>query len=1582
MKESFLISNIASIKHAVASSSSCTQEAVDALNLALNPPRPTNSSSTSAPEDWPGPKPISASRVLGNRRGRLKQEPEVIVIEVVDNGGARLQQGEVARLATEVVNSTLKSLTEAIKSSSGGGFRQKSNPPSHASSQSDNKKNGIAKPLQPRSRNRILTSTSDETCSRRSSFTTSSNAFSGIIALAECARIAFSALRRIDQLNKANKTTSSFQIESGMSALIGKLIALGLDDLASKELRILAKRLQMGSPISNTTQEQNRRKEVVAETNPSKQTLTNLYRIAQIPEDDRHLSLVIASQLHVTKLLALKKRKISIEAAYDHLDPSTSHSPLNLINKSISTDSPLSKDRAIRQLENLAQHILSLCPSQTVPEDDVKDTSMSVSAGACLRFQLLALRVRWKSWLLANHRVDMQKQVLDPYNKYIHNFLRATTSSSNSRYSSLKDATHFLSNLITLEYSLDTSQKLVYDLSCTDSFKLLADLACRDENPRDAESWSNQSILSMDTASPSQARRCTLLCHAAEIKIRCSLLENHIDGLDKKLDQANSALKSDLQGSSSELDELLISCASLRKHVSLVLLDSFKGQKHSVNLTSREHISCSNVLLSNVRLLVRYLGKAPGLGSANSSMGRYEQRLKLTERIAKPTVEAIISLAKLPLVETPEIWKALDEALQQSTQLCVSLGTSGLEEGTQKASLAVQISSAYWLQYLRLKANRAPTSELLNLLQKSIDLLKEQAPLEKEQGILHTKLEKLGALYEAQNKQSKATIAYSSALDTLISFKELRLAAQKAAVSPLSHILQGDGAIGAFKRVLTAYFNTCNDNSITVLDPSGKDWSLQEYGFILETQLTILADLAKTRPMLASIHAAIKRVSQSLLEVYTYSESPLRRLRVSVQILRCRQSIPTLFSSSSIDILSHEVFDTQIDADFNLKPYKDHWLAQRDSLLAIAEDGLNIDLLEAAFERWLRLCHHENGLSIHLEERIDDIPALAIQLSSIAEYLYMQGLEIQRVTVLQLMLSILQSQSMSMPSQYVTNVAALGDQLLRLGHSSQGGICLQKARKYLEDKTLCKVSSLNWHLSYANYLIEIGNVAKGEEYSEKAKELFHKMVEAGILSNRVSDRYNEACIAADLMHTLSKATFAQGKLAWALFYAKKAVRLSYRAWALLERRNGTKNCLQDQSAQSDSEVSTASLPVMSTKHESLKSILFWPIVPRLFRHLTRLSSLLGHEGSLTEARFYLDQAAKVAQAVQADSLLVTIKLLHAELDTSSGQNENAIAGLKAAKSMTSVNYPAHLNISIDLALARAYARIGDHENENLLLEAAQSILRDNTTIQITADRSSSPRPSDDLIQQMEHLRLDAQPKKQVGKAKRGTVIKQGRARLATKTVAEKVVSKPQSEREHLTFTKSRISVLRQRGASYSRQTDFERAADLLDQARALSLTYSDTLLHSLELACHLLRQGLSGLLADPVFSVLQDSTISCPSSVFSRSSGAQEAPKLQTLDTDQNNATKKTRGKAEPKPLAKKRALPRSHLTGFLSSCFDILSPLHSNAQRLSSSSTMHRLTDVLSKTLLMLSTANSTSPSISISSTFAAYAMGKLTRE
>jgi separase len=212
------------VKETVASTATCTAATVVALKGLLL---------TEIESTGPGSKQIARPSTKAKSVGASKKTPS-------DSRHQQLSAKEKIALATFVINSTLKSLTEAAKPA----------PPSTPCKRDENLQQSTGRralrrsmstplsPLQPRTLNRVATSPNVLANKKK---TSSASLSTGCLSTVECARVAFACLRSL----KTSIQDGDFdlQLENGTSALIGKLLALGLHEQALKEMRILKLRL-------------------------------------------------------------------------------------------------------------------------------------------------------------------------------------------------------------------------------------------------------------------------------------------------------------------------------------------------------------------------------------------------------------------------------------------------------------------------------------------------------------------------------------------------------------------------------------------------------------------------------------------------------------------------------------------------------------------------------------------------------------------------------------------------------------------------------------------------------------------------------------------------------------------------------------------------------------------------------------------------------------------------------------------------------------------------------------------------------------------------------------------------------------------------------------------------------------------------------------------------------------------------------------------------------------------------------------------------------------------------------------------
>lgn len=953
----------------------------------------------------------------------------------------KLSPLERFKLATEAVNVTLKGLTEILKTFQHGGS--------------------------PRQR-----------CARRSSSATSSGHDPGALALAECARTAFAELRRL----KPAKDMPYLQLETGMSALINKLVALGMDELAVKELRILTRRLSMQTSTPDTlSRPQKRGKPQQLEVIPSKQTLTDLLRVETIPTDPQMLSLIIASQIQIMKVISLKRRVPHIEAAIHYLQSSQSYSPINLLETMGMSPSPEIRKKAAKQLEALAQVLLSLCPTSAHADDELETGPRKFPAPqVVLQYQMLVTGVRFALWQLSNRRTDPKKELLDPFARYLRTFNRRSTLKTNDTYAATKSAVDSFYSLVVGDSSDASTQALEQWEGFAEIYGFLAELAQKSGQFSDAIRFMKISISILDQSGVSQARRCGTLCQSASIHLQTPAAAENVNVSQRlmALQEATNALKGTLQGDSADMDELLTRIGELRKCAISALLTAPKS------LEGILENPCSELVLLTSGFLSRYLGEAHGLTEGSKCMARFEKRLNLAIPHIRPTIEAIVSLSKLSATHGSKLWGKIESALDDCATLLTTFETQTAHIATlssNRQSPYVLISNAYWCHCLRQDKNRSRPADIQSYLQKSIDFISRRPLMEQNVGLLPIKLERLAGVYEASNDMRKARRVFAEALRAQIKAGSLHGAVGSAATKPWARILEEDVGAKAVARLLAGYLRISIKQQVEQSDIhfDNEQSAPEERGLLLEHQMAILTSSTRRQKPSATTKLGLQMISSALLDVYTKEQYPVRRLRVCVQLLGLHSAQPTALDSNVIHQAETASYSSELPpgADIGLVRFVPHLLACREAYTVISQRPQHSSDLQCFLDAWLGLVGSCKNWAA-FRDRVDDTSAWLTQLGAVAEYLHVQGFELQRVLLLRLVISILDLQSASPQATYVSYLVSYGLQLARLGYSGKAGAVFQKSRKLLDDSVMEPHISFEWHSAYAEYLILIGNIDK------------------------------------------------------------------------------------------------------------------------------------------------------------------------------------------------------------------------------------------------------------------------------------------------------------------------------------------------------------------------------------------------------------------------------------------------------------------------------------------------------------------------
>ncbi|KAI9724848.1 MAG: hypothetical protein M1812_000124 [Candelaria pacifica] len=1609
------------VKHAVSSIATSSSSTVTILNELLN-----SKAELLPKDDQPVPKAgptkpkPSTTRAKNTSALKSRGKTKVTVLELYDHDQPLLSPAEKEKLATEVVNTTLKALTEAIKAPPQL-RRQSSSKDVNQLPRTASARSGLSRsastpqpPLQPRSLNRISSSPMKPIALRRTSSSASIGPPPGLHAIAECARLAFAHLRSVQSGKAQAAGLPPLQLENGMSALIGRLITLGLEELAVRELRVLKNRVLLGVNRGLEGSGNDKRKGVrKQEPKSEKETLVGFLHFEDTIDTEAALELAIAIQMHTLKLIVSTKRASTIEAASEYLFLSSPSSPANLIMKLVSKSSSASK--VARQLEVFSKLILSLCPSILNLEDQLAtNRKISVTPETAFAMQALAFEVRLLWWKLHGHEANLEEEIFDPLARCFSAYVRRSTQGAREMYQTGVSA---LRKLKTRTDGADLNMlevpqtKQVANSAVQNIYKLLGSLGQDAGLIDEAISWTNERINLLQASGISDARYSAALCRVATQMLRKLCLRQEAEDVLRALSQALAGLEENTKGDSAGIDELLTETVGLRRAAIeyLTKIASVSVQKNTLESSSLRRTSTS-LVFACVHFLTRYLGTPPRPNAEVKAVMRYDQRKKVVASMSKATIDTILSLAKLLIAWDEVEWPTLDASLQDACTLALALdykaehGKPLVREAQADNYLPfVKISNIYWSYYLHLKqtSHLKNDSGILKCVRRSADAIMHRSRLEKEAGFLTIKLERLGGIYHSLHRVDEAKETLFQCISCYVEFGILRVAATAAATRGVREIWEGDGELSLCGRALSTWIRLAlkANSGVDSLDAMLRDGiqEADERGVLLEWQLVVTAELLTTASHPKTYGAVIRSLADTALRLYNIVDFPIRRARVVNYILHLESVHGTFFDSQTIGDLVEEGFRNQFDQseyDRGLQRFSVHFQATMSVALAFREACPPVETLERAIGAWSTILDGADTWASVID-RVDDVSLWTSQLQCILDFFSMKGLERLRIPVLTVLTRIYELQDPFNKNDLARTFSCLGLQYLRLGYSGKAGLSLSRARNYLHDVEVSNAHKTELHLAYAEYFLAIGNLEKCGESLATAGSLMKvdpDLSKHSGPSATLSGRIKMNRLLADATHVCSLLDFERGQPNEALAHAKRSVSLNQRAWAVLEHLAG-KQCkiVSAEARNSDLEELTDGMsalpstlhgappvppPIMTTTHESLKGPRFWSLIPSLYEGLCQLSRLYSHQGMFQEVNHYNEQARKIAISVHATNFISRSLATSGDISVRGGHVAKGESILREATS--SCMGLEECKGTADLHCSLGYLF---HIQSNWLdgiksFEKAEAILDRLTEKAYISALDRLPTSRDGLEERLSQLTLKDRSvpyKARSSKSIKAPFIKSRRlappkaAKVAVKSTIQMTEECPQ-------LLRLQREVLRQKALALILQQKVDLAASLLQEAESMPDTRQGLVQQRLIMAKQLLTRALEGLAADAVFCVLPESTISFPSvAVASKSRLSDRSPgKVMRLSPQRKSPAKVT----THRKVARPKTSVRDESIALLHEARETLLEVQSTAIQMCSISVVHKISNVLSSTIILLSAVSSSLSKVAVQAASVAFSM------
>ena len=1061
---------IESIKTDLRATTSCTDTTVNTLRDLL-----------SRKDDGPVQKENVGVKVPGALRRKADAAKAAASKDAPKPGPTVLAPREKYILATEVANLSLKTLADALK-------KQTSTPPPRSSkpAPSDSTTRKAARPptatqkaLKERSVSQTTNAANRTPASTRpsSAASSASGPDAGLVAIAECARAAFAYLGTAEAKKVVGKDGPELQLENGVLAFVGKLVALGLDSLAVKEIRLLKRRLESflghaeGKDTGAAVKKLGMQQDVAAE----KESLASLLHFKPIESTSPALPIVANLQTYTLRIIAKLKKAPTIEASWEHLQLSNESSPANLLQQLASTSTGALK--AARQLESLAQTILSLCPSISALDDGAP---LQPSPETVLRLQHLAFTVRKRWWGLAKHKSDEERELVEPFAKCLITYARRSKLSYTEKYDLSKSLSTELLGQQLLAPGASGSSALIT--------KTLCNLAQAAGLSDEALRWLSAPEVSAPSTSSAAKQACRLV-RIATVSLEAANKGENKPGLEEAITNALKALQGSLGGSSTDLDSLFMEANALRRAATRSLAAGLSARALSSEDISAQARAIS-MIAASVHFSARFIGRRSITDSESDPLQRHEDRINMAWKCTKSIVESVLTCCKRS-TNSPDLWSELDIILQDCCYLLRRLdeefenGTvTDPQAGEVVPSCLVKLSNAYWNTYLQLRKAAAIDPELLLVaMRRSIDLVSEGSETQQEAGHLAMKLERLGEALDNVHKAGESRKAFGQCIGYHI-YSNDKVLAESFAQHSLQALFEGNGTFSTLGRLFKALHRSFLVHGVKRASELAyyDDAYLQPdvRGAVLEWQLLLFfKTLSKNRQWNSNLNHSIKTLTDQLLESYSPERYPVRRLRVIALLLELMQDHPHIVSHNllPLDTSPGNIATVDFSDDEGLSKFKEHLSALCSFKLAMQQASPPTEILRQCFATWEFLAKSASSWAA-LTGCVGDVDSWIQNIRACIDCLNAKGEEYLALPVLHLLVTIFELENNTDASGLVCSLAALALQFLRLGYTGKAGLSLAKAEILISRQTVSTESKLRWHTAYAEYLFRTGNIDK------------------------------------------------------------------------------------------------------------------------------------------------------------------------------------------------------------------------------------------------------------------------------------------------------------------------------------------------------------------------------------------------------------------------------------------------------------------------------------------------------------------------
>lgn len=366
----------------------------------------------------------------------------------------------------------------------------------------------------------------------------------------------------------------------------------------------------------------------------------------------------------------------------------------------------------------------------------------------------------------------------------------------------------------------------------------------------------------------------------------------------------------------------------------------------------------------------------------------------------------------------------------------------------------------------------------------------------------------------------------------------------------------------------------------------------------------------------------------------------------------------------------------------------------------------------------------------------------------------------------------------------------------------------------------------------------------------------------------LQEKVRDYTLAAKAFLISAELALERGTAQLALSHAKSSVRLLRRAWAYVESQQhaSVDSSQVEQSNQISLDESTEISLVEHDKSTTMEvpqlAPYFWSLVGPLHAALSLIGKVYTFSGLYSETHYYLQEANKIASIVGSEYHNAKSALLLGSTYIKADLLEKASQHLALPNNLIPSPRPRRMDAMLLLQRGILHSKLGDHAEAIRLYESADRILEKLLGASFLKQLEGGNTETAHIVDRLSQLTL-TKPKKPVTR-KAIIAPKSTTTRKITSRSKTPVEPKPPNNEQCILLAADRELVLRQKAKSLAAQNQINEASKIIQQIDNSPRSQSCSVDHKIMKAEHGMQEIMHEMAIDPVYSVLQESTLSYP----------------------------------------------------------------------------------------------------------------------